>query len=49
LSRTGGLGLWVFNTTFNNIWAISLRSNLLADENRVHGENHRPVANKWHT
>ena len=35
----------VFNTTFNNISAISWRSVLLVEETGVHGEeNHRPVA-----
>ena len=33
----------VFNATFNNISAISWRSDLLVDETRVPGENHRPV------
>jgi hypothetical protein len=32
----------VFNTTFNNISVISLRSVLLVDENGVPRENHRP-------
>jgi len=36
----------VFNTTFNNISAISWRSVLLAEET---GENHRPVASHWQT
>jgi hypothetical protein len=35
----------VFNTTFSNIWAISLRSVLLVEETRVPGEYHRPAAN----
>jgi hypothetical protein len=30
----------VFNTTFNNISVISLRSVLLVEETRVPGENH---------
>jgi hypothetical protein len=34
----------VFNTTFNNISAISWQSVLLVEETGVHGENHRPVA-----
>ena len=40
------LGWWfmVFNTTFNNISAISWRSVLLMKENGVPGENHRPVS-----
>ena len=33
----------VFNTTFNNISAISWWSFLLVEETRVPGENHRPV------
>ena len=33
----------VFNTTFNNISAISSRSVLLVEETRVPVENHRPV------
>jgi hypothetical protein len=36
--------LMVFNTTFNNISAISLWSVLLVEETGVPGENHRPVA-----
>ena len=35
----------VFNATFNNISIISLRSVLLVEETRVHGENYRPAAN----
>jgi hypothetical protein len=35
----------VFNATFNNISAISLRSDLLVEETGVLGENHRSVAN----
>ena len=34
----------VFNTTFNNISVISLRSVLLVEETGVHGENQRLVA-----
>ena len=34
----------VFNATFNNISVILWRSILLVEENRVPGENHRPVA-----
>jgi len=34
----------VFNTTFNNISAISWWSVLLVEETRVPGENHRPAA-----
>jgi hypothetical protein len=38
----------VFNTTINNISAISWRSVLLVEETAVHGETHRPaqVTNK---
>jgi hypothetical protein len=36
----------VFNATFNNISYISWWSVLLVEETRVHGENHRPVADK---
>jgi hypothetical protein len=39
----------VFNTTFNNISAISWRSVLLVEEIGVSGENHRPVASHWQT
>jgi hypothetical protein len=39
----------VFNTIFNNISAISWRSVLLVEKNRVPGENHRPVASHWQT
>jgi len=34
----------VFNATFNNISAISLRSALLVEEIGISGETHRPVA-----
>jgi len=34
----------VFNTTFNNISAISRQSVLLVEETAVSGENHRPDA-----
>jgi hypothetical protein len=36
----------MFNATFNNISAISLRSVLLVEETGVYGEIHRPVADK---
>ena len=36
----------VFNATFNNFFAISLRSVLLVEET---GENRRPVASHWQT
>ena len=39
----------VFNTTFNNISAISWRSVLLVEETGVPGENHRPVASHLQT
>ena len=40
-----GVEVWVivFNATFNNISAISLRSVLLVEETDVPGENHQPV------
>jgi len=34
-----GLGLWVFNATFNNITVVSWWSVLLVEETR---ENHKP-------
>jgi hypothetical protein len=39
----------VFNATFNNISAISLRSVLLVEETDVPGENHQPVINHCKT
>ena len=39
----------VFNTTFNNISAISWRSVLLVEEIRVSEEKHRPAASHWQT
>ena len=42
-----GLGVMVFNATFNIISVISSRSVLLVEEIRVPGENHRPVASQW--
>jgi hypothetical protein len=39
-----GLGVMVFNATFNNISVISWRSVSLVEETGVPGENHRPVA-----
>ena len=48
LNLWGFIRLWVsvmvFNTTFNNISAISCRSVLLLEEIVVPGENHRPAA-----
>ena len=38
-----GLGIMVFNTTFNNISVIAWRSVLLVEETGLPGENHRPV------
>jgi hypothetical protein len=35
-----GLGLLVFNATFNNISVITWWSVLLVEETRVSGENH---------
>jgi hypothetical protein len=37
----------VFNTTFNNISAISWQSVLLVEETGVSGVNHAPVAIHW--
>jgi hypothetical protein len=39
----------VFNTTFNHISDISLRSVLLMEETRVPRENHWPVESHWQT
>ena len=39
----------VFNTTFNNISVILLRSVLFVEESRVHGENHWPAASHRQT
>ena len=39
----------VLNATFNNISAISWRSDLLVEETEVLGENHRPVASHLQT
>ena len=46
-----GLGLMVFNITFNNISVnvISWQSVLLVEESRVPGENHWPVTSNWQT
>ena len=38
-----GLGIILFNATFNNISVKSRRSVLLVEETRELGENHRPV------
>jgi hypothetical protein len=37
----------VFNTTFNNISAISWRPVLVVEEAGVPGEIHRPWASNW--
>jgi len=42
-------GFMVFNTTFNNISAISWQQVLLVEETKVPGENHWPVASHWQT
>ena len=38
------IGGMVFNTTFNNISAISWQSILSVEETRVPRENHEPIA-----
>jgi hypothetical protein len=42
-------GVMVFNAFFNNISAISWRSDLLVKKTGVRWENHRPVASHWIT
>ena len=37
----------VFNATFNNISITMRRSDLLVEEVRVPGENHRPLTSRW--
>ena len=50
IHATGLVGWFmVFNTTFNNISAISWQSVLLVEKIEVTGENHRPVASHWQT
>ena len=44
-----GLEVMVFNATFNNISVILWHSVLVVEENRVPGENHRPVVSQWQT
>jgi len=44
-----GLGVMVFNTTFNNISVISWRSVLVVEEIAVLRENHRPSTSHWQT
>jgi hypothetical protein len=39
----------VFNTTFNNISAISWRSVVLMEETGASGDIHRPAASPWQT
>ena len=46
--RNGGWFM-VFNTTVNNISAISWRSFLMMEEDGVPGENHRSVTSHWQT
>jgi hypothetical protein len=43
------VGFMVLNATFTNISVISWWSFLLAEENKVPGENHRPAASHWQT
>jgi len=38
----------MFNATFNNISAISLRSFLLVEDTGIPKENHRPAASHWY-
>ena len=47
--RWFGFGFMVFNATFNNISAISLRSVLLVEEIRGAGENYPPVVSHCQT
>jgi hypothetical protein len=44
-----GLGVMVFNATFNTITVISWQSVLLVKETRVPGQNHRPAASRSQT
>ena len=44
-----GIGVIVFNATFNNISAISWRSVLLVEETGVPGENQRNIASREQT
>jgi hypothetical protein len=44
---TIGLGVMVFNVTFNYISVISWWSVLLVEETREPEENHRPAASHW--
>jgi hypothetical protein len=45
----GRFWFMVFNATFNNMSVISWRSDLLAEETGVPGENHRHIASRWQT
>ena len=44
-----GIGIMVFNATFNNISAILWQSVLLVEETRVPVENYRLAASHWQT
>ena len=44
-----GVRVIVFDATFNDITLISWLSVLLGEEAEVSGENHWPVASRWHT
>ena len=48
-SHAGLVWFMVFNTSFNNISVLSLRSILLVEETGVSGENHRLVGSHWQT
>ena len=39
----------VFKATFNDVTAISWRSDFLEEETGGPGENHRPAASQWQT
>jgi hypothetical protein len=47
LCPSRGSMVMVFNATFNNISAISLRLVLLVEETGLLGETHRPVLSHW--
>jgi hypothetical protein len=49
LSVRAGLGVIVFNATFNNISAISGWLVFLMEEIRLPGENHRPASSHLQT
>jgi len=45
-----GVGVMVFNATFNNISVISWRSVfILVEKTEIPGENHQPAASRWQT